>query len=134
MGPGYSVQDFHPLDSIERFHLLKLGSPSPKLFPARHLVSFQSWRFGVFRALWGMVGSRSCNAICNGNAAQTWCMGGNMENELVTNDGSCRSTQADCICGIPGYEDVGGFIQLAPVQMRLLAEGFSCFVQSGCRA
>ena len=61
-------------------------------------------------------------------------MGGNMENELVTNDGSCRSTQADCICGIPGYEDVGGFIQLTPVQMRLLAEGFSCFVQSGCRA
>jgi hypothetical protein len=35
-------QDFHPLDSVERFHQLKFGSPSPKLFPARHLFPFPS--------------------------------------------------------------------------------------------
>jgi hypothetical protein len=64
------------LDSVERFHLLKLGSPSPKLFPARHLLSFQSVTFGVVRALSGMVGSRSCNAICNGNAAQPTAFAG----------------------------------------------------------
>jgi|ERR1700730_4039951 hypothetical protein len=51
-----------------------------------HLLSFQLVTFGVFRALSGMVGRLSCNAICNGNVAQTWCMEGNMENELVTND------------------------------------------------
>src|SRR5260370_39829015 len=35
---AFAGRDFHPLDSVERFHLLKLGSPSPKLFPARHLT------------------------------------------------------------------------------------------------
>jgi hypothetical protein len=57
-------------------------------------------------------------------------MGGNMENELVNNDRweLPIEAQADCLCGIPGcggHEGVGGFIQLTPVQMRLLAEGLA---------
>jgi hypothetical protein len=54
-----------------------------------------------------------------------------IENELVTNDKweLPIMAQADGPCGIPGcggHEDVGGFIQLTPVQIRLLAQGFSC--------
>jgi hypothetical protein len=57
-------------------------------------------------------------------------MGGNMENELVNNHKweFPIETQADGPCGIPGcggHEGVGGFIQLTPVQMRLLAEGLA---------
>jgi hypothetical protein len=57
-------------------------------------------------------------------------MESNMENELVTNDKweLPIEAQAECLCGIPacgGHEDVSGFIQLTPVQMRLLAEGIA---------
>jgi hypothetical protein len=57
-------------------------------------------------------------------------MDGNMENELVNNDKRELpiEAQADCLCGIHccgGHEDVGGFIQWTPVQMRLLAEGLA---------
>jgi hypothetical protein len=57
-------------------------------------------------------------------------MEGNMENELVNNDQWALpiEAQADCLCGIPGgggHEDVAGFIQLTPVQMRLLADGLA---------